>query len=297
MRATTGRADRRRERIGTPRARRGSRLGLAFAGVLLALAGVACQGTGERLVVPTPKATDYSGMELSAVFALSREVIYLGGRLDSADGGVEGIVLRSDDSGAHWRRVGSETVRFRGVIVQDIHFSDARRGWIAGIRVTETGTNAVVLATKDGGGHWREHDIAEPRAEFISHLQNLDFASDTLGTVDVVYLDAETSSFVANSYRTSDAGRTWVIGAFRDDVAEESADLGTHFSDADQGYRIGAPEADGSQILWRTATGGQSWREVTRFDMSRFDAFYGPWDRRADPPDPDAAPVERAARR
>jgi hypothetical protein len=256
------------------------RRGIALLFLLAAALG-ACS-TGEVLEVPKPETAEFERLELSAVYALSEDVIYLCGWMDRADGEIEGLILRSDDSGKHWRRVGADTFSMRGLMAQGLHFADARRGWVSGVRVTETGTNAVVLRTDNAGGLWRERTIAEPRAEFVSHLEGLVFKNDTEGQVDVVYVDEDSAELVANRYRSLDGGRHWVIDSFRDKVEEEVIDPAWHDLSEHQAYRLQSPDADGVQVLEFTATGGQSWRQISSFHISRFDELYGPWDFRAD---------------
>lgn len=257
-----------------------TRSGMLLIVLLTALLG-SCR-TGTRLEVPTPEESEFTRLELSSVFALSEDNVYVCGWLDRADGGVEGLILRSDDAGAHWRRVGAETMPMIGLMPQTLHFADARRGWVAGVRVSETGTNAVVLRTADGGGHWRERTIAEPRAEFISHLEGLAFQNDLEGSIQVVYVDSDTEALVANSYRTQDGGRQWIVDAFRDDVDSDSMDGAWHDFSVDQSYRLAAPDQDGVQALEFSSSAGQSWRRVSLFHISRFAEFYGPWDGRAE---------------
>ena len=251
---------------------------------LILLVGILATGcrTGRRLEVPTPATEDFRRMELTAVHALSEDVLYVCGWLDRHDGGSEGLILRSDDAGAHWRRVGAETARMDGFVPQALAFADARRGWVAGVRVGETGTNAVVLRTTDGGGHWRERAIAVPRAEFVSHLQSLSFDNDDVGRVEVVYLDAETGAYAANRYRTQDGGRHWIVSAFRDVADDEVVDGAWHDISDSQAYRLRPLDADGVQVLEFSASAGKTWRRVAEFHVSRFAEFYGPWDHRTE---------------
>ncbi|MEE9392541.1 MAG: hypothetical protein V3W41_08550 [Planctomycetota bacterium] len=233
-----------------------------------------CQGTGDRLEVPTPSADRFAGMTLSCLYATSINHIVAGGWLDGKDGSVEAIIVRSWNGGKTWKRIGSETWDQRDFIVQNLHFNDRIRGWASGLRILETGPVATVARTEDGGGHWRESVIPESRASFVSNTRELVFVTDSVGAVEIVFEDHDTGEFLANVYTTSDGGRNWIIDSFKEQAEDDITDPAISFFSESQGYRLSSPNEDGVQTVEYTVTKGETWVVVASLHLQRFSEFY-----------------------
>lgn len=78
--------------------------------------------------------------------------------------GDHGVVLLSDDGGAHWRQARSVPVSFA---LTSVSFVDDQHGWAVG-------HGGTVIATSDGGETWRTQRVetAEDRPLFAVHFFN-----------------------------------------------------------------------------------------------------------------------------
>ncbi len=233
-----------------------------------------CQSSGDRLVIPIPKADQFVEMELNSVHATSSRDLVVGGFLSDVDGDVEGILLRTTDGGDHWRRIGSLTFPFKGFLPQTIYFNDLLRGWVSGIRIRRGETIPTILRTDDGGGHWREASIPESRAAIVVSATELVFESDTAGMVQVAYLDEKTGATRVNLYETRDGGRNWVLSKFVDEKEPRISDTARFFYTEKEGFRLDAPLDNGTQILQFTGSSGDTWVKRCQFHLSQFSQYY-----------------------
>jgi len=84
-------------------------------------------------------------------------------------GGEHGVIIVSDDDGAHWRQVASPV----DVTIDQIRFADARTGWAVG-------DFGVVLKTQDGGITWtRQLDGMQAANLMLSNAEQLAAANPT----------------------------------------------------------------------------------------------------------------------
>lgn len=149
--------------------------------------------------------------------------------------GDHGVVLLSDDQGAHWRQ--AQTVPVRSMLTA-VSFADAKRGWAVGHW-------GVVLATSDGGETWA--------------LQRSDLETDR-PLFSVQALDAEHVVAVglwSLVLTSSDAGKNWQEQALDVPAGAKRADLNLFslFTDA-QGRLFAAAERG---MLLRSDDRGQHW--------------------------------------
>jgi photosystem II stability/assembly factor-like uncharacterized protein len=148
----------------------------------------------------------------------------------------KGLVLATTDGGATWtrQRLPAGLVPFR------VAFSDARHGWLIA-----DGASLVdyhVLATSDGGRHWRVSYSAP------SGINLRDVATAGPNRCWAVgYREQPQSGFVA---RTGDGGRHW---SAQSSVSRGMLDAAS-FPDAEHGWAVG-PE--GTVIV--TSDGGATW--------------------------------------
>lgn len=193
--------------------------------------------------------------------------------------GARGMVLLSDDDGAHWRQASQVPVR---TTLTAVTFSDERNGWAVG-------HNGTIVATTDGGDSWS--------------IQRFDAATDQ-PLFSVCFLDKTRGVAVglwSLVLTTSDAGATWrpvslpkppdggkadrnLLKVFSDSagalyVAAErgtvlrSTDAGTTWTYHDTGYAgsfwAGAVATNGDIFvaglrgtLYRSRDHGQTWQRL-----------------------------------
>jgi photosystem II stability/assembly factor-like uncharacterized protein len=133
--------------------------------------------------------------------------------------GERGVVLVTDDRGAHWRQAQVPV----SVTLTSVRFVDARTGWACG-------HGGVLLHTIDGGSTWaRQTDGRGISQEAAAQLQalpadtpaaaNLKVLSEPLADkpfLDIAFLDAS-RGFAVGAYglfvRTQDGGKTWKVAS------------------------------------------------------------------------------------
>jgi len=146
-----------------------------------------------------------------------------------------GLVLASSDGGATWTRQRLPV----GLMPFRVAFADARHGWLlAGNMDHSSGYH--VLATSDGGAHWR-----------VSYSTQLKLTGlDAVGAKDcwvVGGVDHPRSGVVI---RTSDGGRRWQVHT---DVSSEHL-LDISFPDDRRGWAVGL-----AGTVVTTSDGGATW--------------------------------------
>jgi photosystem II stability/assembly factor-like uncharacterized protein len=143
-------------------------------------------------------------------------------------------ILVTGDGGRDWLRV------FRGrAHLRDVNFSNASTGWALG--------DGTVLATVDGGLHWRE--LPEPaqgtlrRVHFVSRTEGWGVAGgqDQGGEGPMVPIGK------TRLVHTLDGGRTWSA------LAAPAAPQSVCFTSTTDGWM-----ASGTKV-WRSTDGGRSW--------------------------------------
>jgi len=197
-----------------------------------ALSGWAAIGRGAPVAPVAP--VDLLGLPAPATARGARrrllDVVSVGSRLVAV--GDFGLILASDDGGAHWQQQQSPIA----VMLTATWFNDSLHGWAVG-------HDGIILATEDGGRRWRrqldgqsinqqmlqaataqlEKARAEPPGKVPQEL--LDNLEDRLADAEAAvqagpsrpllglrFVDARTG-FVVGSYgqllHTTDAGQTW----------------------------------------------------------------------------------------
>lgn len=149
--------------------------------------------------------------------------------------GERGVVLLSDDEGAHWRQAGTVPV---DATLTAVSFADARQGWAVGHL-------GVILHSADGGETWS--------------VQRIDPVEDR-PLFSVVFTDAHTGVAVglwSLMLRTRDGGRTWEEAELPPPPGDTRADanLMSVFGDA-QGRLFIAGERG---LVLRSLDAGESW--------------------------------------
>ena len=149
--------------------------------------------------------------------------------------GERGVVLLSDDDGAHWRQAGKVPV---DATLTAVSFADARQGWAVGHL-------GVILHSADGGETWsvQRIDPVEDRPLFA-----------------VAFTDARNGVAVglwSLMLRTRDGGRTWEAAELPPPPGDTRADanLMSVFGDG-QGRLFIAGERG---LVLRSLDGGATW--------------------------------------
>jgi photosystem II stability/assembly factor-like uncharacterized protein len=235
---------------------------------------------GEALPTPdAPKALKPSAAVASPIFdrAMMLGADWAGPRAVSV--GDHGIVLLSDDRGAHWRQ--SRQVPVSSTLTA-VSFADERRGWAVGhwgaILATEdrpllsvhffdgmhgvaVGLWSLVLTTSDGGKSWKPEQLPSPPGSKKADLNLLHLFADPRG---VLYAAAERGMVL----RSDDRGQNWTYletgykGTFWTGIALPDGTLlvggqrGTIYRSADTGRQ------------W-TVSPTDSKNSVTAFAMSK----------------------------
>jgi photosystem II stability/assembly factor-like uncharacterized protein len=201
-----------------------SRRAALLLGLLVSLPALA--GTVELLDQPARSS-------LHLLDSLQTAVARAGDRLVSV--GERGLILLSDDNGAHWRRANSPV----SVLLTNVFFVSPQQGWVIG-------HGGVVLATTDGGENW------------VKQIDGLQAAQ-----IELAAAQAADPGAPGYKHRLTEAQR------LVDDGADKPL-LGIHFSDAQHGLVVGA-----YGLALATDDGGKSWRSmIGQIDNAKYRHLY-----------------------
>src|SRR5574337_168373 len=168
--------------------------------------------------------------------------------------GDHGVVLLSDDDGAHFRQAKSVPV---SSMLTGVSFTDDRHGWAVGHW-------GAILATDDGGETWRVQRLAtnEDRPLFA-----------------VTFLDRERGVAVglwSLVLTTADGGQTWTPRALEPPPGAKKADLnllglfadpkGRLYAAAERGFVLRSDDAGASWSYLSTGYNGTFWSGIALSD-------------------------------
>jgi photosystem II stability/assembly factor-like uncharacterized protein len=122
--------------------------------------------------------------------------------------GDDGVILRTEDGGEHWRtQISPLKARWNAV-----SFADAKHGWVAGFFGPES-VNALVataiISTTDGGTNWTQ--LPDPLVLFTGNVNFLDARNGWAVVSDYPPTDAF-GSLKGDVAHTRDGGATWEQG-------------------------------------------------------------------------------------
>ena len=160
-------------------------------------------------------------------------------------------LLFTHDGGSSWADLGPR----RGLGgVSDVFFLEANRGWLAGV-TPGSPSRLAVLDTADGGGVWREQEVATSTlsgGRFYAGAQVLFADADHGWLLGRVATGAAVS--VGELLATADGGESWQR------LPQPPVAGRLIFVSAEVGFMTGAPV---SERLYRTLDSGRSWHELT----------------------------------
>lgn len=156
----------------------------------------------------------------------------------------------SDDLGKIWKQGKLPAL---GAAAFDVKFLDDRRGFIASATHADVSqSNALILATEDGGATWREvYRSARP----FELTWKISFPTDRVGYVTVQSYNPDRAASQRVVAKTTDGGRTWAEIPLVDNHAVRQ--FGVGFIDAQTGWIGAVPHG------FATTDGGQTWTPAT----------------------------------
>ncbi|HSS42326.1 MAG TPA: hypothetical protein VLK37_07210 [Solirubrobacterales bacterium] len=154
------------------------------------------------------------------------------------------------DAGRHWKTITPEGVQAESI--RAIYFSDSTHGWIA----VSPDPYAIhpelsVLSTSDGGATWSSSEITDPDLLTIARVR-ITFVGNH-GWVSVNEQSPGGSNAISHLYSSADSGKSWST------LPRPPAPGELKFTSDTEGWLAGGV---GTQTLWRSLNGGQSWSPV-----------------------------------
>lgn len=160
-------------------------------------------------------------------------------------GGPAAMIV-SDDLGATWQQV---DIASHAAMAFDVHFFNRNEGFIAAASHADVAqSNAVILATSDGGKSWHEAYRSDRPYELTWKIS---FPTREVGYVTIQSYDPDPSAkdrFVA---KTTDGGRSWTEIPMSSDPRVR--EFGVAFLDPLRGWVGAVPHG------FQTIDGGASW--------------------------------------
>lgn len=179
----------------------------------------------------------------------SRTIIDAAGRV-----GGPARLLRSTDGGKTWKNIDMTPWL---AMVTDVKFFDAKHGFIFGGTDADTDkSHGVIVATEDGGTHWKRVYESSRGSELIWKGF---FGSRLVGYATLQNYDTNPKVTQRLVIKTTDGGKTWKEIPLVDD--KEVMEFGAGFANADVGW-IGSNKGG-----FETHDGGAHWEPV---DIGRY---------------------------
>jgi photosystem II stability/assembly factor-like uncharacterized protein len=248
---------------------------LIAAPAVLFLSFLGACGTGPHLEVPTPGEENYTALRPAAINAVSAAEVFVVGEMVRTDGTPEGLILLTETGGQTWRRLAVEIHDLRRTSFQAVYFIDRLRGWVAGIRVDSVGrTRPIIFYTDDGGNHFREAYLPQDPSLIATEAHNLLFTSDRDGAVGVSFTDPKTGKSGETYFVTQDAGRSWIVSAYRQDPKQPFYDQTQTFIDAKRGFRLVKTTYPGVTMVETTGSGGEDWMPICELSLGALSTYY-----------------------
>lgn len=159
------------------------------------------------------------------------------------------VFLWSDDLGATWKQ---RSLSDSAAMAFDVHFLDWKRGFIAaGTDANVALSNALILATEDGGETWKPMYRSTRPFELTWKIS---FPTRETGYVTVQSYDPDPSASKRFVAKTTDGGKSWSELPLVDDAKVRA--FGVGFVDERRGW-VGAMPGG-----FETDDGGASWKRV-----------------------------------
>ena len=173
-----------------------------------------------------------------------KTIVRAGGRV-----GGPAALIESFDAGLTWRSRDMSAVT--GMVL-DIHFVDAKTGFIAGAsEADESKAHARILRTTDGGATWAAVFDSDRAGD---NNWKLAFPTSRIGFATIISYDAPKGDARGYVVKTDDAGAHWHPLVVTHDP--QWIPYGIGFLDTDRGY------VGGSTGGYETRDGGTTWHSV-----------------------------------
>ena len=155
----------------------------------------------------------------------------------------------SDDLGKSWKQGQIPAI---GAMAFDVKFLDERRGFIASATHADVSqSNALILATEDGGATWTE--VYRSTRPFETTWK-FSFPNANVGYCTVQSYNPDPAASQRFVAKTTDGGKTWAEIPLVDD--HKVREFGVAFLDAELGWVGAMPHGFG------TTDGGKTWEPV-----------------------------------
>ena len=146
-----------------------------------------------------------SGVNLHfwGIYALSKDVVFLYGSFTTSPGTLRSVLLRSSDSGRHWKEVMKPEM---GSEITELVFLPGGQGWAVALWTVEGPGRAYLYHSDDSGAHWQrvsEFPLQGPGG--YSYPSNLQFQDTRQGSVRALSI----VNLACCRYETHDGGLTW----------------------------------------------------------------------------------------
>jgi len=186
----------------------------------------------------------------------------------SKDASRNGIVMRTNDSGATWMNIADTSFMYTGGanFPNVVHFYDNNIGWTMG-DPNNPSTEYEIYRTWDGGTTWTRVPAANVPNP-TSGEYGLTDVYTVYGAADIWY-----GTNKGRVFHSADTGSTWTVSS----VGGMAAGVqGLAFRDAMNGFVWGTNTSGGPMVWKRTSNGGVTWTTVTmsatdvgQYDMCR----------------------------
>lgn len=173
----------------------------------------------------------------------------------SKDAGRDGIIMRTNDSGATWFNIADTSFMFTGPanFPNIVHFYDNNIGWCQG-DPNNPSTEYEIYRTWDGGANW----LRIPAANVPNPTSGEYGLTNVYTTYGYNHIWWGTNK--GRVFHSADSGSTWTVSS----VGGMAAGVqGLAFRDSMNGFVWGTNTAGGPMVWKRTSNGGVTWTTVT----------------------------------
>lgn len=144
-------------------------------------------------------------LELTSIEPVSTK-LFLVGNFHTENTTLHSLFLMSEDGGVTWTEAYE---RLRGVVLDQVLFSDFEAGWVSGHVSGALNRDPFLLRTSDGGKTWKKVTPFEEGTYAV--IENLAFTSRTEGTMLLTRANSGSNLGRFQKLITHDGGDTWTL--------------------------------------------------------------------------------------